>query len=105
MLYVNLLISIAIGSGVGVYMLTMVFIKDIKNNLDVINEMAKSKRRRTQLFKQLTDTIHTHSIGKELSIQCFTMTSHRKMLLIRVHNQFYSSKIAALMSIDFAFFL
>lgn len=49
-------------------MLTMVFVKDIKNNLEAVNGMAKIKRQRAQLFKQLTEAIHTHSIGKELSI-------------------------------------
>lgn len=68
MLYVNFLISTALCTGIGVYMYTTVFVKDIKNNLNTMNEMAQSKKQRSQLSNQLADTFRTHSNGKELSI-------------------------------------
>lgn len=95
MYYVNLLISLAIGCGVGVYMFTMVFVEDIKNNLDAMNGMARIKNQRPQLFKQLTGAIHTHSIGKELSTQHLAILSALQLMSTFIPDLFGTAQALA----------
>lgn len=74
MLYVNLLISTGLSAGVGVYMWAMSMAKDIKNNLNLINEIAKSKRKRSNLLKLLSVTVGYHSTSKKFRIEPFSKT-------------------------------
>lgn len=55
-------------SGVGIFMWSMAYLQDIKNNLNAINEIAKCKHLRLELRSKFLDTIHHHSVGIELSI-------------------------------------
>lgn len=53
--------------GIGVYMPMTMLIDDTKINLNSINECFKSKSERPQISKQLLNTIHFHSVVKQLS--------------------------------------
>lgn len=57
----------AFSMGVGMFMLMALLINDIQINLKSIDKCLKSKQKRLQITKQYTDTIHFHSVVKQLS--------------------------------------
>lgn len=65
--YFFLVTACAVPMGFGVFMLMALLIDDLKFNLSSINKYVKSKRERSKLATYLTDTIHFHSVVKQLS--------------------------------------
>lgn len=73
MVYVNFVIISALSNGIGVYIWGISMTKDIKNNLNAINKIAHSKRRRIKLSKRFKVTVHYHALVKKLSIKGFNL--------------------------------
>lgn len=83
-LYANLLISCSLSSGVGVYMWGLTMTKDIKINLNSINEIVHSKNKRSKLSKRFNDTVHYHSVVKQLSTTIFPLKTKREQRSILI---------------------
>lgn len=65
--YVFIMIACAFCMGIGFYMVLALLIDDLEIHLNAINECAKSRKKRPRLEKQFLETIHLHSVVKQLS--------------------------------------
>lgn len=64
-----------IAVGFGTFLLSVTVTEDVKANLILFNKNAKSRKKRSQAFKQLAEHIQYHSDAKQLSeykkgVQC-----------------------------------
>lgn len=59
--------AVCIAVGFGTFLLTISMTKDIKDDLILINKIAKIKKNRTPALKQLTELIRYHSKAKQLA--------------------------------------
>lgn len=59
---------VSLSTGVGVYMWSMTYLKDIKNHLNATNESAGLKEQSAEFRSKFLETIYHHAVGIELSI-------------------------------------
>lgn len=49
-------------------MWTMSYLKDIKNDLDAVGQIAKPKKDQAEFIRKLNDAAYNHSLGIQLSV-------------------------------------
>lgn len=59
--------AVCVAVGFGTFVLSISMTKDIKDDLILINKIAKSRKKRPQALKQFTELIQYHSNAKQLS--------------------------------------
>lgn len=66
-LYLIFFVGCCVIHGIGLYLFITTMVDDIQNNYSAINDRVRLKKNRLHIFKPFYETIHFHSITKQLS--------------------------------------